>query len=173
MGSFVPHIYTFILPMFMGNIMHMLIVKQDMFTSLAKPISIYLFGAGKTWRGFVVMPLIGGIFSLLFRTVFLHATDYGWSFAIGFILGLTYLLGELPNSYFKRKLGIGAGQSHSRYKWLQHVIDKTDSLLPMCVVYYCITTINVQMTFVLFAVSFIIHVVFSWLLYRIRVKKSF
>ncbi len=173
MLDFATHIYTFILPLFVGNVLHMLLVKRNTFAWLARPLSLPLFGAGKTYRAFLVMPLVCGFTCLLLRTAVLHDANLGWSFAMGFILGLVYLLGELPNSYVKRHMGIGAGQSHDRLKWLQYVIDKTDSLLPMCLVYYFLVAISVRDLLLLFFVSFLIHVTFSWLLFRIRVKKSF
>jgi len=47
MKDFIPHIYTFILPLFVGNVLHMLIVKGNYFKFAARPISVPLFGAGK------------------------------------------------------------------------------------------------------------------------------
>ncbi len=173
MAAFIPHIYTFILPLFVGNLLHMVIVKRNLLAGLAVPLSLPLFGAGKTYRAFVVLPVICGIASLFFRVVFLQETNLWWSFAIGFILGIVYLLGELPNSYIKRRLGIGAGQLQERFRWLQYVVDKTDSLVPMCMVYYFLVTITLPALLLLFVVSFLIHVTFSWVLYRVRIKKSF
>ncbi len=168
-----PHIYTFILPLFLGNLLHMVIVKRNYFPALAKPISITLLGSGKTYRAFAVMPLICGCSSLLFRTTILHEPNYYWSFAIGFILGFVYLLAELPNSFVKRRLNILPGQSHPGYKTLQYFADKTDSLIPLCILYYFISGISISVTLLLFAVSFFIHVLFSWLLFKFRIKKSF
>ncbi len=173
MTAFYPHIYTFILPLFIGNVLHMLIVKRNYMAWAARPLSVPLFGAGKTYRAFIVMPVACGLSCLFFRALVLHEPGNAWSFSIGFILGLTYLIAELPNSYIKRRLGISSGQSHHRYKLLQHVIDKTDSLLPVTIVYYFITSISGSMAVELFVVSFIIHVTFSLLLFQLKIKKSF
>ena len=160
MDKFSPHIYSFILPLFVGNVVHMFIVKGNYFQYAAKPLSIALFGAGKTYRGFMVMPLICGLTSLLFRSLILHEPCGYWSFCIGFILGFAYLTGELPNSFIKRRSGIASGQMHPRYKLIQNIIDKSDSLLTACVVYFFIVPVTAGMTVTLFAVSFIIHVIF-------------
>jgi CDP-diacylglycerol--serine O-phosphatidyltransferase len=173
MEKLIPHIYTFILPLFIGNVVHMFIVKGDYFPYLAKPLSIKLLGSGKTYRAFIVMPYVCGFSALLLRSLILHNEDYYWSFSIGFILGISYLIGELPNSFIKRRLGISAGKYHPTFKWVQYVVDKSDSLLMCCLVYYFITDINFRETIILFVVSFFIHVIFSWLLVQMRIKKSF
>ncbi len=173
MKEITPHIYTFILPLFIGNVIHMFIVRRNYFPGMAKPISVSLFGSGKTYRAFVVMPLICGFSSLFFRSVVLNAPGYCWSFGIGFVLGLTYLLAELPNSFVKRRMGIGPGQSHSRYRIAQYIVDKMDSLVPLCIVYYFISGISFQTVLELFVISFFIHVLFSWLLFQFKMKKSF
>ena len=173
MEKFAPHIYTFILPLFMGNLVHMLIVKGNYFPSTSKPLSIAWFRPGKTYRAFIVMPLICGFTSLFFRSALMHAANYYWSFGIGFILGVTYLIGELPNSFIKRRLGISSGQVNQRYRIVQYIIDKTDSLFILCIVYFFIANITVPMLLVLFVVSFSIHVTFSLLLLLLGIKKSF
>ncbi len=173
MKDFAPHIYTFILPLFVGNVVHMFIVKGNYFQIAAKPISIDLFGAGKTYRAFMALPLICGICAMVFRSLFLHYPHYSLSFRIGFMLGLAYLVGELPNSFIKRRLGIASGQQSSRYRLVQNIVDKSDSLLTACVVYLFIYPITAGMIATLFAVSFFIHVFFSWLLVQFRIKKSF
>jgi len=121
----------------------------------------------------MVLPLACGLCSLLFRSLVLHATGHWLSFCIGFILGCAYLVGEFPNSFVKRKLGIASGQRHPKYKLLQNVIDKSDSLLFSCIAYFFIVPISIQTAIVLFAVSFFIHVLFSWLLVQAQIKKSF
>ena len=47
---------------------------------------------------------------------------------LGAVLGLGYCAGELPNSFVKRRLGIPPGGSGRRLRWLQYLIDQTDSV---------------------------------------------
>jgi CDP-diglyceride synthetase len=172
MEKLTPHIYAFILPLFIANILHMLIVKGNLFPALAQPISTKLFGTGKTYRGFIAMPLLCGLSSLIFVPLSAAAT-FSWSFCLGFILGLTYMLAELPNSFIKRKLGISSGQSHHQFKNFQYIVDKVDSLVPLCIVYYLLSGISALLALELFLISFLIHITFSWLLFRLQIKKSF
>lgn len=172
MEPFKIHFWTFVLPLFAANIIHMVIVKVDFMSELEIPLSTRLFGRGKTWRGFIMLPLLCGIFTFVFRSGILGIENYEWSFFIGFILGVAYLLGELPNSYIKRRLGIQSGQTHARHKFLQFIIDKIDSLIVLCLVYFLIANISLGMIVTLFCFSFLVHISFSWLLFRLRIKKS-
>jgi CDP-diglyceride synthetase len=173
MEKFTPHIFAFMLPLIIGNVLHMLVVKADYFRGIAYPLSIHLFGAGKTYRAFAVLPLVCALSSLAICSLTTSESGGLRSFFVGFILGLAYLIGELPNSFIKRRLGISSGMHHPRYKLVQYIIDKSDSLLATCLVYFLITEISAGMTCILFGVSFSIHVVFSWLLVQVRIKKSF
>ena len=172
MESFKIHFWTFVLPLFAANVIHMVIVKFDFMSELAIPLSPRLFGNGKTWRGFILLPLLCALFTFALRSGVMGIENYTWSFFIGFILGFAYLLGELPNYYFKRRLGIQSGQTHPQHKVLQFFIDKIDSLVVLCLVYFLITNISFGMILALFCFSFLVHISFSWLLFRLRIKKS-
>src|SRR5205809_2641765 len=77
-----------------------------------------LFGANKTLRGFVIMvPATGVSFAVLAGTLGgmpagvaglwpVSATDYA---LLGTWAGFGFMLGELPNSFVERQLGVDAG----------------------------------------------------------------
>ena len=115
--GFEEHIILFVLPLTLANLLHMLVVKLDLFSLLAKPVSMRLFGAGKTYRGFVLLPfftaLLCGVGGYLFYAELTVTT-----FMLGALLGLVYAIGELPNSFVKRQLKIKSG-AHGAYRWLQ------------------------------------------------------
>ncbi|MCW3104799.1 MAG: hypothetical protein JWO09_3239 [Bacteroidetes bacterium] len=171
MKALIPHLYAFVLPLFIGNMLHMLVVKKDMFRTLAKPISIDLFGSGKTYRGFILLPLMCACCSLI-TSLFTHSAPL-LSFSTGFLLGFFYMLGELPNSWLKRRMGIPPGGSNANYKWLQLAADKLDSLIVLAIAYYFLVEISFMLLVKLILLSFIIHIIFSWILFRLRIKKSF
>jgi hypothetical protein len=50
-------------------------------------------------------------------------------FVCGAIYGLGYVLGELPNSFLKRRLGVAAGDRSPRFGSLQYVADQVDSVI--------------------------------------------
>ena len=173
MNEFRVHIFLFIIPGIIGNVAHMIVVKKNLFSFLAKPISVELFGKNKTFRGFVFLPIAIGTVCLL-ESFFWgpFSSDYLSDFSIGVGLGLAYMLAELPNSYFKRSKGIAPGQSASDNKLFQLVIDKSDSLLGACLFYFFAMNTGISAIVILFVVSFLLHISISYLLVVMNLKKS-
>ncbi len=173
MNEFKVHIYLFIIPGIIGNVAHMIVVKKDLLSFLAKPISTERFGLNKTLRGFVFLPLAIGTVCLL-ESVFIgpFSKNYLSDFLIGFGLGLAYMLAELPNSFFKRRQGIAPGESAGKNKFFQLVIDKSDSLFGACIFYYFAMNTGFSTILLLFIISFLLHIIISYLLVIMKLKKS-
>lgn len=173
MTEFKVHIYLFIIPGIIGNVAHMLVVKKDLFSFFAKPISPDLFGKNKTLRGFVFLPLAIGTVCLL-ESLLLgpFSNDLLNDFLIGFGLGLAYMLAELPNSYLKRRQGIAPGESAGNNRIFQLVIDKSDSLIGACIFYYFAMNTGFSAILLLFISSFLLHISISFLLVLTKLKKS-
>lgn len=173
MNEFKLHIYLFIIPGIIGNVAHMIVVKKNLLSFLAKPVSTEMFGLNKTFRGFVFLPLAIGTVCLL-ESAFLgpFSKHNLIDFLIGFGLGLAYMLAELPNSYLKRKRGIAPGESTGNNRIIQLVIDKSDSLLGACVFYFFAMKTGFTTIAVLFTISFLLHISISYLLVVIKLKKS-
>jgi hypothetical protein len=151
----------------------MIVVKYDWFSQLAKPISELLFGSSKTYRGFIILPVLTGTIALANNLLFgPFGVSLGYTFFIGLVLGFAYLLFELPNSYFKRRLGIAPGEQSEKYRILQFVIDKLDSLIGVLLFYYLFMSISFYDLLVLFAVAFLIHITISYLLVLLNIKRS-
>jgi hypothetical protein len=100
-----------------------------------------IFGANKTWRGLMVMPLAAALgFGLAaqFRELLPDWLAAGvWlrpasELALaGLLCGLAFMLAELPNSLLKRQLGISPGQAAGApllRAWCL-LIDRIDSTL--------------------------------------------
>lgn len=164
-------IYT-ILPLLVSNTLHMLVVKKNLFAFLATPVASTCFGANKTWRGFVFLPLINGISVLLL--CFIHPF-FSWQkgFFLGFVFGLAYMFFELPNSWLKRKSGIAPGGKAEKNAWFFGLLDKMDSSLGVSLAAMIFVPLNLVKTALLFAVAVISHAFFSWLLTIFKVKKRF
>jgi CDP-2,3-bis-(O-geranylgeranyl)-sn-glycerol synthase len=96
---------------------------------LATPVSVKLFGDHKTWRG-IFFGTAAGIVTTYLQKIFYPVTEnialinYETApiFLLGFILGLSALLGDLIHSFLKRWVGIPPGQPF----W---VIDQIDWIL--------------------------------------------
>jgi hypothetical protein len=138
-----------------AGFLHMVVVKKDLFAGLKVPLDggrtlggERLFGDNKTWRGALFMiaaPMaLGAAQGFLFGAwaagrgleVFPFAASSGaLSEAGGYalvngVLGLGYVLGELPNSFLKRRVKIQPGKtSRGALGLLFLVLDQADSVI--------------------------------------------
>lgn len=100
-----------------------------------------IFGDNKTWRGFVIMiPAVGGVFFLLGGLRPLMPAEWTaglWNlttleFALtGCWVGFGFMIGELPNSFVKRQVGIEPGSlpDNGWAKPIWFTIDQVDSVV--------------------------------------------
>jgi dolichol kinase len=116
-------------PIVLSGLVHQLVRRRDLLRGLARSLDDLffggrlMFGRNKTLRGFVVMPAACAALFGLERVALSSAPLPAWA---GAIAGLAYVLAELPNSYFKRRLGVQAGAPSTP---LFFVADHLDSAL--------------------------------------------
>ena len=161
-----------IVPLIVANVVHMIVVKKGLFLFLTVPVSRRLFGANKTWRGFVIVPVLNAILVVVVNGLVLYFPAIR-AMSIGFLLGMAYMLSELPNSYLKRRLGIAPGGSAGRHRQLFMLLDKTDSSCGVSLASWFLLHLSLWQVLELLVLSVVTHVVFSWLLVITRIKKSF
>jgi CDP-diglyceride synthetase len=111
-------------PLLFAALLSAVVLRFDLFSRLKKPIDAghtfrgrRLFGDSKTWRG--VFVAVVGCVAMVFvqkhvrlgRFDYLELVDYEGIHPLGFgtAMGATAMLGELPNSFVKRQLGIPPG----------------------------------------------------------------
>lgn len=133
-------------PVFLAAVGHGFVLKFDWFKALKQPLDlgrtykgIRIFGDHKTWRGLALnlcFCLLGaGVQGRLqgagFLPSWISLVDYQkQGVEIGLLLGLGMTLGELPNSFLKRRLGIGPGQQgRGPWKVLFFLFDQLDLAL--------------------------------------------
>lgn len=143
-------IILIITTLILAGTLHMLTCKYDLFPYLKIPVSTRLFGENKTVRGFVVMSSCSGIFGFFF------SFDIYTAF-ICFVLGLGYMLGELPNSYVKRRLNIQPGEG----SFTSIVFDQLDSSTAISILLF---VFGFDITFV---ISFFVLAPICFWLYKI------
>jgi CDP-diacylglycerol--serine O-phosphatidyltransferase len=138
---FVTALYL-ILPVTLAAVGHMVVVRLRLLSWLAHPVHLRWFGANKTWRGLVVMPVAGVLAMAAVRPLeqrwdellLVHLAQKRWVL-LGAALGAAYALFELPNSYLKRRLGIAPGAQAEQHRWLFFLLDHLDSLLGVAATY--------------------------------------
>jgi CDP-diacylglycerol--serine O-phosphatidyltransferase len=100
------------LPVLGAVVLHAPVLAFDLLKPLKRPIDggRGWFGANKTWRGALAMftgvVLATGVVWELMPDAL---RGEHWVF-VGALIGLGTVAGELPNSYLKRRLGIGPGE---------------------------------------------------------------
>jgi CDP-archaeol synthase len=121
------------LPAVGAPLAHAPVLRWDLVPRLRRPISRRLFGENKTWRGALVMQSGTVAASLLlsrsaeYRRRLPEAVSDANPAVVGLLLGLACWVGELPNSFLKRRLGIAPGtQRHTPAGVLISVFDQAD-----------------------------------------------
>lgn len=131
-------------PLIVASILAGYVQHYDTWKALKRPIDAgttfrgsRVFGDNKTWRG-VACSVIGSIIGVLGQKYMIadHAgafavIDYARvnAFVLGVALGGGASLGELPNSFVKRRLGIAPGaQSQHALAFIFYLWDQVDVL---------------------------------------------
>jgi CDP-2,3-bis-(O-geranylgeranyl)-sn-glycerol synthase len=139
-----------------------------------------VFGDNKTARGFVFMvPAVAVSFATLRAFAALTGTADGlWRLspaeylAAGFLAGLGFMAGELPNSFVKRQLGIPPGaRPAGRFAAVcSFLADRLDSVVGMLAVLSLAVQVPPLVWAYLLVVGPVIHGAFSVLVYRLGGK---
>jgi len=88
------------------------------------PINEKIFGKNKTWRGFL-SAIIAGTFSYFILVKFGlidSIDDLSFIILIGFLFSFGAIGGDLIKSFFKRKIGVGSGESWTPWDQIDYVL---------------------------------------------------
>jgi len=175
------------LPIILAGFVHLVVLKLDLLPALRRrPLDggltlggRRLFGANKTWRGAVVTigttTVSAGLVAVLdaccWHLPVLTPFAVEHPFAWGALLGTGYILGELPNSFAKRRFGIppgGAGSGLSgRIFW---VVDQLDSLAGMLIAIAPIWHPSPGLLASILAFMLVAHPVSAWIMKQFGLK---
>ncbi len=157
-------VYWLQVPVVVGGVLHMLVVTKNWLPALAVPVQRRWFGANKTVRGFVMMPLLSALGGMLVS----FNLEGVW---LGALVGLAYVLAELPNSFLKRRLGVAPGQLPLRFRRAFLLLDQLDSALGVALL-YALLGYGWQVS-LLFLLTFpLTALVVKQILFRLRLKKT-
>jgi CDP-diacylglycerol--serine O-phosphatidyltransferase len=154
----------------------MLVVRFDIWSFLRLPLHQSWFGANKTWRGMVVMPLftlpgvqLAALAAEAWGVPLFKDAPLGW---LGLCLGLGYVLPELPNSYLKRRLGVAPGAQSARLPWLFSFIDQTDSAVGCIIIYALFAIGSPELYVLLFFFGAVVHVAVNLVLWGLGLRQK-
>ena len=181
-------------PVILGGIFNMIFTKTKFFKNHAKPIDMGryfvdgkpIFGKNKTYLGFVSMVIFTAIAQILWGklVVNIQCEEFGIFYAeyqnsllnnlwIGALLGFSYMIFELPNSFIKRRLDIEEGKTKIEgVGKFFFVFDQIDSLLGIVIV-MCLLTNQSLLTLMGFVlVGGIVHISINYTLYKMNIRKN-
>ena len=143
-----------------------------------------IFGDNKTFRGFVVMLPAGALTFFLaglvinrldpggpLRSALWDLTRVQWA-TLGFLASLGFLLGELPNSFVKRRLDIAPGGAPDG-KVLRRtffVVDQLDSGFRMLIAMSLLVSTGILFWATFLVAGALLHWLFAWLLFALGLK---
>jgi len=176
-----------LLPLVLAGLAHLVVLKLDLLPGLRRrPIDggaefrgHPVFGANKTWRGALVTvaataaaaALLAALNSccLHFEPLVPFSQQHPWAW--GALLGSGFILGELPNSFVKRQLGIAPGAAApGALKPVFWVIDQLDSLAGVLLVTWPLWHPTPAMVVGLLALMLLGHPVGAWIMVLFGLK---
>lgn len=141
-----------------------------------------IFGDNKTWRGFIaIVPAVALAF-VAFRVMFAilpgNLLDGLWPLsivqyaAVGCLVGVGFMLGELPNSFVKRQFDIPPGELpiHPFARLFGFLVDRFDSIIGGMLLLACVVPVPAATCLYILLLGPVIHLAFNVLLYRLGVK---
>ncbi len=158
-------------PVLGAPILHAPVLTFDLLKGLKRPLDgggtiggRRVFGDNKTWRGAILM-----ITGVVAAAALLSLWPWYWHhlpgdvqdagpWLYGLLLGLGVVVGELPNSFLKRRIGIEPGtQRRSLGGALLSLYDQADFVLAVWVLLLPIWTMSVGQAAVVFVVVTAVH----------------
>ena len=185
------------LPVVVTAVLHMVVVKKGWLAGIARPVDggrLYrgkpLFGPNKTWRGFFVMTVgAGALGAVQGGLAGEWAAGAGWAcldyeavgrggFSLGYllvnlVLGFGYVLGELPNSFLKRRIGIASGKTEGGLRGrLFLLLDQADSVATPLLMGWLLFGYSFALVLVALVTMTGVHFVLNGLLYVTGVRRN-
>ncbi len=172
MWFFVLQCFYFMLPAYLANMAP--VIVKDGFKRLAIPIDLgkNIFGKNKTYRGLIFGILFAIIIAylqfLLYNIGFfgkLSFIDYSNWFLVGFYFGFGALLGDMVESFVKRRLGIGPGERF--IPW-----DQLDFVVGSLILVGILVNITWRKVFFIAVISIIGHILVNHIAYYLKIRNE-
>jgi hypothetical protein len=166
------------LPVLGAPVAHGPVLRSDLAPGLKRPICARLFGENKTWRGALVMTTGTTLAAVTLARVPAYrrrlpepVTDVN-PVIVGALLGFASWIGELPNSFIKRRIGIPPGeQLHSPVGLLFSIVDQADWVPIAALLIRPIWKISLRESAGVFGLAVAVHVPVNLIGYAIGARE--
>ncbi|MFM8927302.1 MAG: CDP-archaeol synthase [Rhodoluna sp.] len=177
---------TVILPILLPGVFFIVCLKRNWLKIFDHPIDFGLslgksriFGENKNWRGAMIYVLGGTFLTLLLHQL---APAQSWvapiymadPWLLGPICTSAYVVGELVNSFVKRRLGIGPAQTVSgRFgKTVQNFFDNADGTIAYSIALQLLIRPSGNYLWIALLLALAIHASTDVLMRKLRLKKK-
>jgi hypothetical protein len=166
------------LPVIGAPIAHGPVLRWDLAPALRRPISRQLFGENKTWRGAIVMTAGTTLAAVALARMPAYRRRLPEPIAdanpvvVGGVLGLASWIGELPNSFLKRRIGIPPGdQLRAPAGVLLSVFDQADWVPLAALLIRPIWKMSLRETAGVFGIAVAVHVPINLIGYAVGARQ--
>lgn len=187
--------YITMMPVILAGISNMVVVKRKWFKKRAKPIdngkmlkdNKRIFGNNKTWLGFftmiicsIITHIVWGLICKVFagmqsmnQLYLYYENTVLYNAIVGAIMGVAYMIFELPNSFIKRRLDIPDGKTERGFKGkLFFVIDQLDSMFGVILVLAVASKISLLQYINYVLLGGLTHICVNLVLYKLRIRRN-
>lgn len=161
-------------PLFFAGLAMVVCLKTGWFNFLNRPVDAgrNWFGNNKTWLGLTVMP-VGTAVAGMALWQLAPAWESFWADQSGLMIilsyfgvGFAYSLGELPNSFLKRRLRAKAGDLPIKFRAGHRLLDLADGLVVAGIAYRWLFGVGWGEIWLAIGIGILIH----WLIERTMVS---
>lgn len=187
--------YVTLMPVIFAGILNMIFTKTKLYKIHRQPMDKNkllkdgkrLFGDNKTWIGFCSMTLFGLSMQMLWGVLCNNITFLGdnnylylnhsntilYNGIVGFLLGLSYMVFEIPNSFIKRRINITPGKTTKGIIGiLFFIIDQIDSLFGVALILSLFYEMTLFQYFMYIIVGGVTHILVNLILYKLKIRRN-
>lgn len=188
------NMYLTLASVMLAGISNMIFTKTTLYKEKAKPIDRGIclkdgkrvLGDNKTNIGFISMIIFNiiaqVICGMVYETLGISSelelyqefpNIWIYNIIIGFWLGFSYMICELPNSFIKRRLDIKPGKTDNGIKgFLFLIIDQIDSLIGVVLVLNIISDISWIKGLMYIVLGAFTHISINYILYKLKIRRN-
>jgi hypothetical protein len=176
-------------PLLLAALAHGFCIRYEWFTVLKKPLDFGLsfrgkrvFGDNKTWRGLLIQVIFCTLGAMIQGWLQKHGVVPPWlAFfdyvkhgpVVGFFLGLGMTIGELPNSFLKRRLDIPPGKRRGGgWGLLFFFLDQVDLALGIWLFFFLVVRPPALLVLWSLVLTAALHLAVSSVGYVLRMRKT-